>query len=625
MERMAAGPVSSVSICRVATTPGRATVVRSAASADGELASVDGGSSVAGGINPWIPAQIRWIVLGVLTLLFVGIGIQQARLDAPAVDEGVDVSSGVAALVHRDLRMVPEHPALPKAVAALPALLADPVVPESETWEEGEWFNWSDDFVSANAQAGRLDPTFFWARMVVLAEGVAIAALLYALTRRFHGPDGGLVVAAAWLTTPFFVGFGHFAMLDVPFTLVTLAMAMVTLRWLDHRGGTRTLAVGVVLGLALATRHTALVLAMWVTVVMVIKLRRRPFDALKEVMVVGAVAMLCLWAVYRGLSPSGPPPQVAARFEGLIAAQASSVTVSLVGAMPLPLEWQAGFAYLDQAGMNRPASLVGQSWYGGKWWYFPVAAALKLPVGLLVAVVVGWVLSVRHSHRKRLVAVVITPALALWLLVVMQPLNLGLRVVLPSIALGLVGIGAVVGPIRSILERRARGGLNNGHQLTRVVAVTAVLVVVGSQAMAMVAAHPHSLAWNPPPFRPAYRWVSDSNVDAGQALYELRRWASTHEGAFVAYGATRGLVVGERTRELVAADPADVTGWVAVGVTALRDTWRAELSWLRAYCPIGTLAGGSVLVYRFGLPPDGSNGPDRPAPPCFDREWSSRG
>ena len=68
--------------------------------------------------SPWIPAPIRWGVLAVLTVLFVGIGFQQARLDAPAVDEGVDVSSGVAALVHRDLRMVPEHPALPKALGS---------------------------------------------------------------------------------------------------------------------------------------------------------------------------------------------------------------------------------------------------------------------------------------------------------------------------------------------------------------------------------------------------------------------------------------------------------------------------------------------------------------------------
>ena len=41
--------------------------------------------------------------------------------------------------------------------AALPALAAHPIVPETEAWERGDWFDWSDDFVSANAEAGRLD------------------------------------------------------------------------------------------------------------------------------------------------------------------------------------------------------------------------------------------------------------------------------------------------------------------------------------------------------------------------------------------------------------------------------------------------------------------------------------
>jgi 4-amino-4-deoxy-L-arabinose transferase-like glycosyltransferase len=575
--------------------------------------------------SPWIPAPIRWGVLAVLTVLFVGIGFQQARLDAPAVDEGVDVSSGVAALVHRDLRMVPEHPALPKALAALPALLAGPVVPESEAWHEGEWFNWSDDFVAANEDAGSLDATFLWARLVVVAQGVAIAALLYALASRFFGPDGGLVAAAAWLTTPYFVGLGHFAMLDVPFTLATLALVLVTLRWLDRPTLARTAAVGAVLGLALATRHTGLVLAVWVVLVVVVKLRSRPFEALQGLVVVGLVSVLCLWAVYRGLSPSGPPPEVTARFEGLVATQTSSVAVGLVGAMPLPLEWQAGFASMDQAGTNRPASLAGQSWSGGRWWYFPVAAVLKLPAGLLAAVLAGWVVARRHPARLRLAGVVLAPALSLWFVVLVQPLNLGLRVVLPSVALALVGLGALVAPVRARLAPGPVEPATGARRLARPAVLGVVGLVVASQVAAMVTAAPHSLAWSPPPFRPAYRWVSDSNVDVGQALYEVRDWVVGHDRPFVAVGSTRGLTVGGGSRELVGADPADVQGWVAVGVTPLLDTWREQLSWVRAYCPVGTLGGGSVLVYRFRTVPDTAVGPMRPVEPCFGDEWSSRG
>ena len=71
-----------------------------------------------------IPNRIRLLVLAVLSLAFFAVGLHQAGRDAPTVDEGVDVSSGVSVLVRHDLRMVPEHPVLPRAVAALPALLA---------------------------------------------------------------------------------------------------------------------------------------------------------------------------------------------------------------------------------------------------------------------------------------------------------------------------------------------------------------------------------------------------------------------------------------------------------------------------------------------------------------------
>ena len=50
-----------------------------------------------------------------------------------------------------------------------------------------------------------------------------------------------------------------------------------------------------------------------------------------------------------------------------------------------------------------------------------------------------------------------------------------------------------------------------------------------------------------------------------------------------------------------------------------------ELAWLRAYCPVGSIGGGSVLVYRFDRPPGPAPGPDRPAAPCFGDRWSTRG
>ena len=598
-----------------------------------------------------IPPRWRWLILSVLAVAFLAIGLQQAGQDAPTVDEGVDLSSGVNSLVQHDLRMVPEHPALPKAIAALPALLAHPIVPDTAAYRDGRWFDWSGDFISANEQAGRLRPMLLWARAVVLVEAVGCAALIYLLARRFFGPDGGLLAAGAWLTTPYVVGLSHFAMIDVPFTLVTLATCVLLARWLDRPDRRRTVAIGLILGAALATRHTALVLVAVSFGVMAWSGRARPPRVVRQVLLSGSVAVITVWAVYRGLAPHGPSGAVADRFDGLVGASAAgSVVARLVTAIPLPTEWRAGFGFLSLTSTPRPASLLGSSWDGGRWWFFPVSALLKLPATLVLAVVAGWFVALRRAvDRRRLALVVALPAVTIWLFLVAQPLNLGLRLAVPVVALALVGVGAlatlldrsealdtgrlgpddgepggtpVVDTGRLVIHsadadtRRARGRVRPA-----LVALVGLAVVV--QLASSVAAAPHSLAWTPPPARPAYQWVSDASLDAGQAAYEVRRWAEGRD-ALVAVDTTRGLSVDGGTRPLADVDATEVRGWVAVGVTPLMQTRRDDLAWLRKYCPVGTLGGGSVLVYHFTAEPDPRPGPETPVGPCLGDPSSHR-
>jgi hypothetical protein len=570
---------------------------------------IDGGRAPVVGAR--IPTVWRRSILIVLSLVFFAVGMHQADRDAPTVDEGVDVSSGVAALVRHDLRMVPEHPFLPKVVAALPALIAKPIVPDTKAWRDGDWFDWSDDFIAANAGAGRLHEILLWSRAVLLLETVAAGALLYVLTKRFFGPDGGLLAAVAWLTTPYVVGLGHFAMIDIPFTLVTLGLCLLLARWVDHPTTGRAVALGLVLAAALASRHTALVLVIVAVGVMVHHLRKEPREAATAVGIVGLTSLLGLWLVYRGLAPAGSSAGVEASFHGLI--DGAGGPAKLVGALPLPLEWRAGFAYLDLTSTARPASLLGQSWDGGMWWFFPVSALLKLPLTLVAAIIVGWAVAIRRAlHRRDLLRFVVIPGLLLWLLLLAQPLNLGLRLALPIVALAFVGLGAlptlVPEDLRTTRARLALGG---------------IAVVLVAQLLAMAVAVPHSLAWTPPPWTPAYRWVSDASLDAGQALDEVRDWAEDHDHPYVAIDRTRGMELGGGARNLVEADPSEVRGWVAAAVTPLMQTRRDELAWLRKYCPVGTLGGGSVLVYRFEDPPDPAPGPERPVAPCFDATWST--
>ena len=186
------------------------------------------------------------------------------------------------------------------------------------------------------------------------------------------------------------------------------------------------------------------------------------------------------------------------------------------------------------------------------------------------------------------------PAVLLTGFTITMPRDIGLRYLLPVIALWAAAAGALV-PAAGSLSRR----------LQRVTGV-ALTVLLASAILATAGSFPGSLAWTAWPFRPAYAMVTDSNVDWGQGLYALRSWSAWRH-SWVAYFGPRGLgtATAPGARPLLGTAPARVSGWVAVSATALTSADRPALGWLRSYCPVGLLA-GSILIYHFREPPTAS-------------------
>jgi hypothetical protein len=136
------------------------------------------------------------VVVALLAVQFVVLGLVQAHRDSAAVDEAVDVASGISIVTRHDFRMNPEHGPLPKVLSALPALFVHPVVPDGESWRSGAWFDFTDDFITANRAAGRLDSVLFAARIVPTLIGAACGVLLFVLGRRLFGPVAGAIAGA---------------------------------------------------------------------------------------------------------------------------------------------------------------------------------------------------------------------------------------------------------------------------------------------------------------------------------------------------------------------------------------------------------------------------------------------
>ena len=142
-------------------------------------------------------------------------------------------------------------------------------------------------------------------------------------------------------------------------------------------------------------------------------------------------------------------------------------------------------------------------------------------------------------------------------------------------------------------------------------------VVLAAAAAIAALSFPDSIAYTAPPFTPGYRVATDSNVDWGQDFSLLVHWSHGRHPR-VAYFGPRGITNADipGARRLIGVAPGRISGWVAASATDLTSALRDDgLSWLRAYCPVGTL-GGSILLYHFTTPPSAAPGPSTPAPLC---------
>lgn len=526
----------------------------------------------------------RRVGVGAFVVLVLGVlvaGLVQARDDSPTYDEPVYVSAGLLALTEHDLDYNAEHPPLPKAVAAVPVLLTPYTLPPGHVDGTNDERTYSAAFLQAQGDA--LGAVTLASRLVPLLELVAVAILLVMLGRQLVSLAGGLVAGALWLLSPMTLGLGHLDGVDLPFAVAVCVYAGALLHARHHDDRRSTVLLGVALGLCFATSPLAIPLALATGVVLVVQRRRR---GLVQWLVVGAVAWAVLWASYLVLDPS----------------------TLLDTAWLLPGPYVDGLLFLrENDTVPAYGYLLGQSWVGGHWWFWPGSLLVKLTTPVLLVLLLGplgwrWV---GPERRRDAVVVLLVPALTLLGVVMASPRDLGVRYLLPVLALWCAGAA----PVALALEKPW------GRWASAVAAIAAVVMLASSM--------PHSLAYTSPPFVPAYRVATDSNVDWGQDLRLLQEWAPGKE-PYVAWFGPRGTSYADvpGARSLDETPVAQVRGWVAVSATRLTSADPDALSWLRAYCPVGTL-GGSVLLYRFDAPPVDAPGPTAPALPC-DGDISTR-
>ena len=180
-------------------------------------------------------------------------------------DEGDHIFAGYMSLKTWDFGLNPEHPPLVKMAAALPLLpLALRVPPFQGRWYKTESYMDGRELIYRNGpgDGGRYSANtiIFRARMCVMPFVLLLALLTFMVGKEMFGTAAGLVAMTLVAFEPTLLAHGPFVTTDATVSCFFLASIYSLYRWVKAPSLPRLLTVGLACGLALAAKHSAIML-----------------------------------------------------------------------------------------------------------------------------------------------------------------------------------------------------------------------------------------------------------------------------------------------------------------------------------------------------------------------------
>jgi 4-amino-4-deoxy-L-arabinose transferase-like glycosyltransferase len=422
------------------------------------------------------------------------------------------------------------------------------------------------------------------ARAGILPFFVLACTVVWLWGRRILGEWGGLAGVFLFTNTPPVLAHAGLATMDMAIGAGICTALYTFTRWIEEPTLKRSALFGAGLALALLSKFSSILLLP--VCLLTLTLLYRPKWSRRRNWAWIPVAFVLVWGAYR--FSFGPMTEHVARDAAENGGMWSKVPQSLlhlVESTPVPAPqildglWQV---HMHVEG-GHTAYLLGQNSFHGWWYFFPVALAVKTPLGLLILALIG-----AFSKQVRVPAI-----LCAVILLVNLPtsLNIGVRYMLPLFPL---------------LALTAAGGVVWLWKKQRIAAGALLIWIFVSGALA----HPDYIAYfNELAASHPERILVDSDLDWGQ---DMNRLAAELKRRGVDYFHMSALYTGDDTRlGLPNWDTLEpyrpVKGWVAVSQTMLKNYgWmiaqqqnRKDLAfaWLDAYRPMAKV-GKSILLYR---------------------------
>jgi len=478
---------------------------------------------------PKLSGRVVWATVVALIALQTLLTVFVIRRESPTFDEADHMFAGYMMWHTGDYGLNPEHPPLVKLLAAVPLLGRSLWVPELKDRNfKIEAFLDGRDWLARND--GNRNRIVFQMRLTAGLLAILFSLVIFLVARECFGDWAGLAALALAALDPNVLGHSALVTTDIGVSLFFLLSTWCFYLYVKQPTWTRLAAAGVVSGLLLATKHSGIMLAPMLLLLIGREIRAaekgtRMRTALRlggAFCVIVVVGVLVLWSFY-GFRYAARPAGVKmsttlAEYVEPFGPQIAGVVNGMGRLHLLPESYLIGLVDVARMAAFYPTYIFGKNYAHGVWWYFPSVVVIKSTLGLLAITLLAIAAMIRRKLRwGREVVFLLTPALFYFVIAILSNMNIGARHLLPFYGYLFVLGGAAV----AALAASGRSWL------------IACAVLLAGHVMSSLAAFPYYIpyaneAWGGP--ANVHNLLSDANADWGQQLYQVKAWQDRHPG-----------------------------------------------------------------------------------------------
>jgi hypothetical protein len=450
-----------------------------------------------------------------------------AAANSATFDEPVHLAAGCAYWLRGDFTIYSLSPPLLRLWAALPAVLAGANAPDTApVWDrivaERHWY-YNDPFVYANLD--RFALLLRLARFGMIPLSLAGAWVTYRWASQLYGVRSGLAACAMYCFNPSILAHGSLATTDLGTTTAIVAACWLWWRFSRSPSWGRWAWVCALVAVAHLCKFTAVLLWFMMPAMALPMCAKKDWTYTRKLvggwLGAGVVTLLILNAAY-GFRGSGRPLGSMKFYSSFMLGVQRALPYYTPS--PLPRTLIEGFdAQKLDTESNYQGFLFGSEYRGSRWFYYPLALSVKLPVAMILLGAAAAFSIIRPGRKwARDVGdeVCLLEAIFVYLagVMVLSEVNIGTRYLLPAFPLLIIAIS------RLWMKREDESG-HRGLARARW-ALVGMLVVETLWVCPRFLAFINFAGGGPDN---GVNLLSDSDFDWGQSLIDLRHWMDDHK------------------------------------------------------------------------------------------------